>query len=330
MSGGMNTTTGGGKGGGQTQAATPSATTPYAAPVATQPAQMTTPTAPNVYEQSAGAYNAALGGTQQAMAGPNIGQFMNPYTSMVTGRTLSDLERQRQMAVNTTGQQATQAGAFGGSRHGVAEALTNEGFARQGANTLANLQQQGFNTALGAAQNQQNIGLQGASQLGNLANLGFGFGQQIGQQQAAQGAQQQALMQNLINAGKGQYTGFTGSPTTALQLPMAALGASNMGQQTQTTSSQPGLFDYLTMGASLFASDRRLKTDIRPLDNIGGVQFYRWKWNDEGKRVAGGQAEFGVIADELRETHPHLVTRGEDGYLRVNYDDLMRELDEAA
>jgi hypothetical protein len=289
---------------------------------------------PNVYQQSAGAYNQALGGTQQAMAGPNIGAFMNPYTSMVTGRTLSDLERQRQMAVNTTGQQATQAGAFGGSRHGVAEALTNEGFARQGANTLANLQQQGFNTALGAAQNQQNIGLQGAAQMGNLANLGFGFGTQIGQQQATQGAQQQMLNQALIDAAKGQFGGFTGAPQKALQNTMAALGASQTGQQTQTTSSQPGLFDYLSMGASLagtLMSDKRLKKNIvRARGPINGVVFAKWEWTDEAKKIVGDQPAHGVIADELQETHPHLVHRGDDGYLRVDYAGLSRELGKVA
>jgi hypothetical protein len=35
------------------------------------------------------------------------------------------------------------------------------------------------------------------------------------------------------------------------------------------------------------------------------------------------------LADELQETHPHLVKRGEDGYLRVNYDGLVAELEAA-
>lgn len=212
-------------------------------------------TQPNVYGQSAGAYNAALAGTGAAMAGPQIGRFMNPYTSMVTGQTLQDLERQRQMAVNTTGQQATQAGAFGGSRHGVAEALTNEGFARQGAQAFGNLQQQGFNTALGAGQNQQNIMLQGAGQLGNLAQTGFNFGQNISNQQAMQGGLQQALQQTLIDAARQQYQGFTGAPQQALALPLQALGSAPIPQST-TSTRQPGLFDYLTMGATTFAGTR--------------------------------------------------------------------------
>lgn len=199
----------------------------------------------NVYQQSAGAYQGALGATGAAMAGPQIGQFMNPYTQAVTQRTLADLETQRQTQAMNTAAQAQRAGAFGGSRHGVADSLTSQAFAKQAADTAANLNMQGFNTALGAAQNQQNLMMQGGSQLGNLSNLGFGFGQQISGQQGQQGALQQALVQQLINAAQNQYSGFTGAPQQALTLPLAAVGAANMGQQTQTTTQNPGLTGLL-------------------------------------------------------------------------------------
>ena len=280
----------------------------------------------SVYNQSAGAYNAALGGTANAMAGPNIGQFMNPYTNMVTGQAMGDLERQRQMATNTMDAQATQAGAFGGSRHGIANAATNEGFARQGANMFGNLQSQGFNTALGAAQNQQNIGLQGAGQMGNLANMGFGFGQQITGQQAQQGGLQQGMQQMLIDASKGQFQGYANSPMQSLAPGQSALGSAQFGQST-TDKRNPGLFDYLTLGATAYAaSDIRLKKNITPTHNDGGVQFYNWEWNDEGKRVAADQGTHGVIADELLLSHPDLVIRGPDGYLRVDYKGLEKAL----
>lgn len=192
------------------------------------------PTGPGVFGQAAGAYNTAL-------QGPNIGQFMNPYTSEVIGRTGMDIGAAQQMAMNQLGAQASRAGAFGGSRHGVAEAQTNAGFIKQLADTSANLRQQGFNTALGAAQQQQGM-------LSQLAGQGFGFGQALNQQQMQQGGIQQGLMQQLIDASRGQYGGFTGAPQQALTLPLAALGASNMGQQTQTTSQRPGLFNYLALG----------------------------------------------------------------------------------
>lgn len=196
-----------------------------------------TPTAPivgsNVYGTASNLYN-------QAAAGPNINQFMNPYSGMVTATTLQDLERQRQMQMNDIGAQATRAGAFGGSRHGVAEALTNQGFAQQGANTFANLNQQGFNTALNAAQNQQNI-------QSNLAGQGFGFGNVIGAQQTAQGQAQQQTNQALIDAIKAQYSGFTGQPTNAMSGLIAALEAAGMGQRTttQTEKNNPGLLNII-------------------------------------------------------------------------------------
>lgn len=212
-----------------------------------------TQAAQNVYQQSSNAYRGALGATGAAMAGPQISRFMNPYTQQVTNQTLQNLESQRQTQALNTAAQARRAGAFGGSRHGVADALTNEAFAKQAAQTAANLNMQGYNTALGAAQAQQNLMMQGGSQLGNLANLGFGFGQQISGQQSQQGALQQALMQQLINAAQNQYSGFTGAPEQALTLPMAALGAANMGQQTQTTTQNPGLLGTLGTIIGAFA-----------------------------------------------------------------------------
>ena len=348
----------------------------------------------NVFQQSSGALtsgiNAAQGTAQfqgqqvgtdfgytpddvMQQTASNIGTFMNPYTQQVIDTSMADLERQRQMQMNQIGAQATQAGAFGGSREGVAQALTNEAFARQGGQLASGLRQQGFETALstagqGALANQQararaeefgqgttldaqranqqaaqqaaNLRLQSAGQLGSLSQTGFGQGMDIARQQQQQGLAQQAMNQQLIDRARGQFAGFTGAPTTSLGLPMAAVGAADMGQQTQTSSMQPGLFDYLSLGASVAAapmtgggsiagnffggaSDPRLKINVKPLEKRGGIQFYSWDWNDEGKRIAHpDQPTVGVMADELQETHPHLVQRGADGYLRVDYGGL--------
>jgi hypothetical protein len=193
---------------------------------------MSAPVGQNVYGQAAGAYNAAL-------QGPNIGQFMNPYTSEVIGRTGMDMARQAQMAQNTLGAEATRAGAFGGSRQGVAQGTMLGDYGRAFGDIAAQQRQQGFNTALSAGQNQQQM-------LSQLAGQGFGFGQALNQQQLQQGTMQQGLMQSLIDAARGQYSGYTGAPMSSLSAPMAALGAVPGGQQTTTQTQRPGLLQYIT------------------------------------------------------------------------------------
>ena len=188
---------------------------------------------PNVMQQAAGAYT-------QALQGPNIGQFMNPYTNQVINRAGADMQRQQLATQNQLGAQASQAGAFGGSRHGIAEGQMMGDYGRAFGDMAAGQRQAGFNTALGAAQNQQGM-------LSQLAGQGFGFGQALNQQQSQMGAQQQSLQQALIDAARGQFAGFSGSPNASLGAPLAALGAANMGQNTQTTQQQPGLLNYLSM-----------------------------------------------------------------------------------
>lgn len=203
----------------------------------------------NVFQQSQQALTGALQGTTAAgMNMPDISAFQNPYNQQVIDASMADLERQRLMQQNQLGAQATAARAFGGSRQGIAEAETNRAFAQQGGQLAAQLRQQGFNTALQAAQGQQGQQLGAAAQLGNLAQQGFNMGQSINQQQQQFGTMQQAINQALIDAARAQYGGFTGAPMASLSAPLAAVGAANMGQNTSTQTQRPGLFNYLSLG----------------------------------------------------------------------------------
>jgi hypothetical protein len=80
--------------------------------------------------------------------------FMSPYIDNVVNTSLGALDRSRQMAVNHIGDQAQAAHAFGGSRHGVAEALTNGEYANQAGLLSAGLYNSGYGQALGAAQDE--------------------------------------------------------------------------------------------------------------------------------------------------------------------------------
>ena len=205
----------------------------------------------NVNQAAAGSLQGAIGATQQAMQGPlNVGAYANPYTSAVIDRTQQDIERQRQIATNTLGAQATAAGAFGGSRQGVAEGVMAGEYGRMAGDIAAQQRQANYSQALQAAMADRQARLGAASQLGGLGQQAFSTGQTIQQQQAQQGLLQQGIQQALIDAAKGQYGGYTGAPTQALQAPLAALGVTPT-PQTTTNSMQPGLFNYLQLGAGM-------------------------------------------------------------------------------
>ena len=260
-----------GKGG--TSTATPA---PAGAQPAT-PAPQYAPVAPqqqgfNVNQASASALQGALGSTQQAMQGPlNIGAYANPYTSAVIDRTQQDIERQRQMAMNTLGAQATAANAFGGSRQGVAEGVMAGEYGRMAGDIAAQQRQANYSQALQAAMADRQARLGAASQLGGLGQQAFQTGQTIQQQQQQAGLLQQGIQQALIDAAKQQYAGYTGAPQQALQAPLAALGVTPAPQST-TSSMQPGLFQYLQLGAKFCWVAREVYGE----DDPKWLQFREW------------------------------------------------------
>jgi hypothetical protein len=181
----------------------------------------------------------------------DIGQYMNPYTQNVTRNTLADLEIGRQNAVRQIAQQAGAAKAFGGSRQGVAEAQTNIGFGTEAGKLLAQLNEQAYNSAMNAQQQDlarqqqamlanQGAGLSGAqlrlSAAGQLGNLGAQQqGLRMSGAQAAMGAgsARQQLLQQQMDAQRNIGLQKLGIAQSAF-----GQGLPNMGQTTTTPYSR--------------------------------------------------------------------------------------------
>ena len=102
----------------------------------------------------------------------------------------------------------------------------------------------------GAGQQQANRGLQAANQFANIGNLGFGMGREVNQDLMNQGNIEQLMQQQLIDAAKQQFAGYTGAPADTIGYVSQALGSSTI-PQSQTTTKEPGLFDYLSMGTQI-------------------------------------------------------------------------------
>ena len=136
-----------------------------------------------------------ISGVQGAMApvgAQQISQYLNPYQQYVT----NEIGRQGQMMQNKLGAQAIGSGAFGGGREGVQQAELQG----RTLSAMGQAQAQGFTTALGAAQNQQRVGLQGGQLLGALGAQQQQMAQADLQQMMAAGGLQRQLAQQALDA----------------------------------------------------------------------------------------------------------------------------------
>jgi hypothetical protein len=143
--------------------------------------------------------------------GEEITAFQNPYEQQVVQNTLQDIEDQRRMGQIAEAQRATAARAFGGSRQGVQQSLTNAAALRQAATAAANLRQQGYGQAAQLAQTARGIGRQGAMDVMGLGGARQAFTQQqldalrnIGLERL--GISQAGISLNLPNLGMTQQT----------------------------------------------------------------------------------------------------------------------------
>ena len=308
---------------------------------------------PSIFQQAQAGQAGAMAGTAAGMgyqpaqvqagqiAGTDLTPYFNPFEQTVVQQSLSDIEQARQMQANQLAAQAQRAGAFGGSRSAILESQANEAAMQQAARTAANLRLGGFQQAqqmagqdigrqMQAALANQQAGLAGAGQrlaaagqLGGLAQQAFGMGRGLQQDLAQQGALQQMLQQQIFDQARQQFEGYRSFPERSLGFMASALGAAPV-PQTQTTSNQPGLFDYLSMGAALapiFMSDRRLKKEIKQVGKLpSGQNVYSWTWNDKANEIGLSGESMGVIADE---TDSAFVITADNGYQMVNYGALL-------
>jgi hypothetical protein len=79
--------------------------------------------------------------------------------------------------------------------------------------------------------------------------------------------------------------------------------------------------------AYYYASDARLKTGIHPipdaLDKLLAVKGVDFRWKDSGR------ADMGVVAQNVAEVFPELVTKNKDGIMAVEYGNMIAPIIES-
>jgi hypothetical protein len=187
--------------------------------------------------------------TQQAaefLTPENIQQFRDPYTDVLQRQALDQFDVQ----MEGIGDIAAQAGAFGGSRHGVLESEAYGDISQR----LGDIEAGSYAQALQAAQNQQRMLGTAGQQLASLA----GQGQQLGLRDISAlsqiGQQQQALGQAGLDVDYGQFLEQQNFPYSQVEflsniaLPIASTvrGQDVTGTTTQTQAATGGSVNPLS------------------------------------------------------------------------------------
>ena len=216
--------------------------------------------------------------TPGTLADPDsqISAYYNPYEQQVVDVVQSDFDRARKMSDMQVAGGAVGAGAFGGSRQGIAEQEAQRNLNDAELRALASIRGQGYQNAMTQAstdfENQQRRAQQGAQMMGNLgstygqlgqrdvellSNLGKGLGSlgtseaNLGSLAAGQGRADVSMLGNLgaIRRGVDQDVLDAVYKTNLARQQMPYQEYSYFGdmlsgipsqQQRLTTESQPG------------------------------------------------------------------------------------------
>jgi hypothetical protein len=271
---------------------------------------------------AAGAATAGTTYKPNSFLNGNVSAYMNPYLDNVESRAIDNAGIAFKNNINQIGDSAISAGAFGGSRQGVAEGVAAAENARQVGDMSAQLRAQGFDTASGLMQQDNDRDLQGqqirtqaAGQLADIATAGNTMSNQNSALLSALGQAQQQTNQQGLQEQYAKWKEEQDSPLQALNLRLAALGATPYGgTQSQTSTAAGGGNTAMSaiggfLGILPFLgglSDERDKTDIEELgkDPETGLTIYAYRYKGDPKNTP---KVVGPMAQEVEKKFPGSV-----------------------
>lgn len=259
----------------------------------------------------------------RGLADPSQDQLFLAETGAIADQARRLTERDKLLAQT----QAMQAGQFGLGSTALEELQQNqqrlreETVQRQLAESLGRAEQR----RIGAADRAPGFAQQQLQAQLAQPSLQEAVGRDIESREAARLADQARLTQQPQEAQREQLINLSN-----LLGGLAGLGTSttfqnqSSGFTSQAFSGGPSPFQQTVSAVGAvapFFSDVKLKTNIKQVGKLNnGIKLYTWNWTEEGKDIAGDQAEYGVIAQEVMEVVPEAVIEGNDGYLRVSYE----------
>ena len=189
---------------------------------------------------------AATQAAQQAAAfGPeqfqqDVAGFMSPFQQNVIDATMARLESARARREADTRAQLAASRAFGNTRRGVYEASLASSEARNMAEVLANLQQQGFTQAAGLAAGLPEQRLRASQQLAALGPQALAQEQAFAGMLGGVGQQQRGMAQQNLDLAYRDFLEQRGFPVEQLRILQSGIAGLPAVTSTRQTSSQPG------------------------------------------------------------------------------------------
>ena len=241
-------------------------------------------------QQAAGLSNMYGGlGSMQGQQGANIGAslgqmsqdpnavqgYMNPYLQASLNPQLAEIQRQYDITGAQQAGQATQQGAFGGSRDAIMAAENS-----RNKNTAMNQAiGQGYNTAFNNAQNQMGVANQAALSGNQQALSGLGMGLQGAGQAGSQAMQGYGM--GLQGAGQAGQLGIQGAQTGLQGIGAQQAGYSQAGQAGSNLANIGGQQlgaqqNILNMQSQMGAQQQNQKQNIinQDVQNYANAQQY--------------------------------------------------------
>lgn len=308
------------------------------------------------FDQASGALKGLLGfdaGTvgagavnPQKMSETDINPYLNPYITNVEDKAIDALNRTRLQTDNANASKASAAGAFGGSRHGIIDAVTGAETNRAAGDLSATLRKEGYDRAtelatgditrdLQAQTGNRDSSLQAAlaNQQAKISSAGVqkgaadsltntstaaqdslfkDIGGLLGSGQTLQTQEQLYLDQN-----KAAWDQAQNHDTEQLNLLLASLGMSPYGRtETSTKTSEKAGTDWasvglgglsLLKGLGVFSEDKA-KTDVEKIgvDPLTKLNMYAYRYKSDPKTYP---KVVGVMASDVEKKYPNAVKR---------------------
>jgi hypothetical protein len=188
-------------------------------------------------------------------AAADISTYMNPYMTNVADVAARELTRRSEMQQVANEAQATQAGAFGGSRADIVEAERQRNLQQGLGDIYTQAQARAFDTALKAAQTDRKTQLASGLGMAQTASAADALNAADIQRQLGIGGLQRGMDQAILDQGYNQFVQERDYPKQQLGFYSDILRGVPTGSMTTTTGpapQQPSLFGQIA-GAGIGA-----------------------------------------------------------------------------